>query len=553
MKKLSIVFLAVIEACLFAGLMACSDDSSSEQVVNNYLTDVEVLTSIDDLPKCSSENEGVQVWVKDSDGVLVCADSKWRPIVSSAAPSDISCEASPLKDSSGVIIYCGGDSVGVVLNGLDGNDGAKGERGEQGEKGESGENGEPGNPGKDGESGNPGKPGNDGDDGDNGLDGKDGADCQIAEKTKDFVTIKCGDKLLELPLGHDYYEAEDDCNADTDADCSVSLGKIKIAGAIQKGPFTKGTSVTAYELTSSALRQTGNSYSGAILRDDGLFDINTVRLASQYVYLLASGFYRNEVSGENSLAKIDLRAIANLLRKEKANVNLITHLEFDRVFYLVNNVKDEKTGRNMKVLAAKRKAESEIFKIFHIDDSKFEGRNPSKLDDFIYAEDMNILENGDGNAALLAISVLLQGERSESELTALLSEISLDLSDDGVWNGPSSEKLRLEIAQWAEGVDQGLNENVSLAKISANILQWGMSQSVPSFEKYIHNFWTQEYGLGECGSVTGAEFSDVRYVENGSVLVDAKDGDDGLENAVRYVCEESLNQVGVWRRATILN
>ena len=51
-----------------------------------------------------------------------------------------------------------------------------------------------------------------------------------------------------------------------------------------------------------------------------------------------------------------------------------------------------------------------------------------------YTENLNITQAGDDNAILLAISSILQGYRTESELTEMLSKISEDIKTDGILN-----------------------------------------------------------------------------------------------------------------------
>src|SRR4029079_5010766 len=62
----------------------------------------------------------------------------------------------------------------------------------------------------------------------------------------------------------------------------------------------------------------------------------------------------------------------------------------------------------------------EVLEMFQID--------PSTIGS---AEDLDISKSGDGNAALFAISVMLQGTRTVAELSELLSNIQSDLSKDG--------------------------------------------------------------------------------------------------------------------------
>lgn len=550
MKSSKLIF-SVACLILFAVIFVACGDESSEQV-NNVAVGVEAVSSLKDLPDCTQKNEGNKIWVKNENSARVCVDEKWRPMNgSNSVAADYGCETRILPDSSGFAVYCAGDSIGVVLNGKDGSNGAKGDKGDPGKTGtdgEKGDDGKDGTPGSDGAKGDDGQPG---ENGINGIDGKDGVGCEIVSQTNYSVTVKCGDDQFEMGVdGFDLVNVE--CDDESDVDCSVSLDDVKISGTSQKGPFINGTSVIAYELTSN-LKQTGNSYSGFIRSNDGLFNISSVRLASQYVYLLADGFYRNEVTGKNNTYRISLRALANLMRKEKANINLITHLEYDRVNYLVNNKKDPKTGKKYKVMVAKRLAESEIFNAFHIDDSKFEGRNLENLESFIYAEDMNILEEGEGNGALLAISTLLQGNRSESELVALLSDFSFDLLDDGQWNTPNAEKTRGTIAKWAADVELGRNGRPSYDKIRENVKGWNLGD-VPAFEKYMQNFWWSEYGLGSCGS----EENPVGTVKNSSNCNGLAKEDCATEyldvsySSVRFTCVDSSESgVGkVWREAT---
>jgi uncharacterized protein (TIGR02145 family) len=178
-------------------------------------------------------------------------------------------------------------------------------------------------------------------------------------------------------------------------------------------------------------------------------------------------------------------------------------------------------------------AEKELFAAFGIDNSGFEG----------LAEDLNVLKEGKGNAALLAISVLLQGDRNESELTALLAALSVDLGDNGQWD---NVKQRAQIADWAMKADlEG-----RLAKIRANVEGWKLAESAaPAFEQHVTNFWMQELGVDTCSSDNeGALFAvknshSTYYAANDSAYTD---GDSSL---VRLICAASGNSYA-WRFAT---
>jgi len=258
----------------------------------------------------------------------------------------------------------------------------------------------------------------------------------------------------------------------------VAIVDKTVSGVSQKGPFVNGSSVTVQELDGETLAQTGNSYEGKIKNDMGEFSVKVAKLASQYALLKANGFYRNEVTGEKSKSQITLYALTDLSDRDEVNVNLLTHLAYERSLYLA-------TGKDsLSVSEAKKQAETEVLKSFGI-----EG-------DFAVAEDLNIFGEGDQSAALLAVSVLMQGDLSEADFSERLANYAADIEADGVWNDAITAT---KIADWANFTLRE-PEGPSLAIIRENITQWNFSTNVPEFEKYVNNFWWQNYGLGACNT-----------------------------------------------------
>ena len=167
-----------------------------------------------------------------------------------------------------------------------------------------------------------------------------------------------------------------------------------------------------------------------------------------------------------------LRALTDLSDRKKVNINLLTHLEYERVMYLV-------TKKKMSIADAKAQAEEEVLASFAI-----EG-------DFAEAEDLNIFETGDGNAALLAVSVLLQSDVDVAGLTERMGEFSISLAEGGSWDDADTKTA---IADWACDIDL----KGSLSKVRKNVEDWKYADTVPAFEKYVSNFWWDNYGLGVC-------------------------------------------------------
>lgn len=256
----------------------------------------------------------------------------------------------------------------------------------------------------------------------------------------------------------------------------VAIKNKSITGVSQKGPFVTGTPIKVYELDGKTYAQTGKSFTGKITSDDGKFSVSNVSLASQYALLEANGYYRNEVTGEKSKGAITLYAITDLSDRKNVNINPLTHLEYERVLYLV--------GTGINIPAAKKQAEAEILNAFGIS-GKFES-----------SEDLDIFSEGEGNAALLAISVMMLGglgdskdESSEAELTERLAKFAADIEKDGTWD---DEETKAAIADWAS--------EAKIDEIQYGIKEWKLSDVIPAFEKYVRNFWHTNYGLSICNS-----------------------------------------------------
>jgi len=265
---------------------------------------------------------------------------------------------------------------------------------------------------------------------------------------------------------------KDTAGTSEEAEGITAVTDWEVAGVSQKGPFVTGSAVTVQELDGITLKQTGKSFKGSIKSDKGDFAIKDINLKSQYAILEASGYYRDEISGKKSAAPVTLRALTDLSNRKTVNINLLTHLEYERVSYLV-------ADKKMPIADAKAQAESEVFASFAI-----EG-------EFAESEDLNIFKTGDGNAALLAVSVLLQSDVDVAGLTERMGEFSIALAEGGSWDDADTKTA---IADWACDADL----KGSLNTVRKNVEGWKYADTVPAFEKYVTNFWWNNYGLGAC-------------------------------------------------------
>ncbi len=237
----------------------------------------------------------------------------------------------------------------------------------------------------------------------------------------------------------------------------------EVSGYAQKGPFINGTSITIYELQENLL-PTGKSFDSQIKDNSGKFSLDNVSFSSKYVKLKADGFYYNEILGDISSSQLTLYTLSDITNKDTININILSHLEKDRLEYLVEQ------GKTFS--EAKKQAQKEILNIFSI-----------SKDDIGDSETLDISSDGDDNAILLAISIILQGYRTTSELSELLANISSDIVTDGVLD---SSSLGTELINDAK--------LINLSNIRTNLVnrynQLGLAASIPDFEKYINNFIT---------------------------------------------------------------
>jgi len=254
------------------------------------------------------------------------------------------------------------------------------------------------------------------------------------------------------------------CNDKTNTNDEITpeiIPTVSVSGYVQKGPFINGTSITINELKSD-LTQTGKNYSAQILDNKGTFEINNVSFESPYVELKADGFYFNEVSNETSSAQLTLYALSDISNDSTLNVNVLSYLEKGRMQYLIAN--------GLDFASAKTQAQREILSIFSID-----------LSDISTSEHLNIADEGEGNAALLAVSVILQGYLSVAELSELLANISTDIREDGKLD---SETLGLQLTNTAKRLQLADIRN----NIEARYAALGSTVQVADFEKYVTNF-----------------------------------------------------------------
>ena len=235
-----------------------------------------------------------------------------------------------------------------------------------------------------------------------------------------------------------------------------------IAGLAQKGPFVKDSKVTVQGIDCKTLELTDEIFEGKIKSDKGDFAFDDVTLSSTCALFEVSGIYRNEITGNTTSESVTLFALSDLKDRGHVNVNMLTDLECKRVLYLV-------TEKSKKFADAKKQAEKEVLAAFGI------------AGDFDNSEDLTIYESGDGNAALLAVSVLMQAGTDVPGLEKRMDGFKDSFAETGKWDD-SETKAAIEEWQIAATADGTLDS------IRKNVERLGYADEVPAFEKYIEAF-----------------------------------------------------------------
>ena len=288
------------------------------------------------------------------------------------------------------------------------------------------------------------------------------------------------------------------------------IADLNVAGLTQKGPFAKGSSVTVQGIDCKTLKFTDETFEGSVKNDKGEFVVDNVTLSSTCAVFEVSGYYLNELTGKKSSEKLTLHALTNLKDRKHVNINVLTELEYERVMNLV-------TAQKMSFDDAKKQAEKEVLAAFSV---------KVKEGEFALSEDLNILESGNDNAALLAVSVMVQSDLKVAKLAERMNDVATDIAKDGSWD---DDKTKTEIAEWAATADK----NGEFENVSKNIEKWGGSDDVSAFETVVEKFaeavipdtvpGTSSSSVTSAGSVTLSSSSSKNVLSSSSSSVIASE------------------------------
>ena len=113
------IFSLIVSVVL---LSACGDDITEVNMAGR--AGIGQVASFGELPECTAGNVGEMLYAVDSAKVYYCADSVWATLngKSGSAGRDDENGSGCTADSTakGIVVVCGGDTVGTIVNGKDG-------------------------------------------------------------------------------------------------------------------------------------------------------------------------------------------------------------------------------------------------------------------------------------------------------------------------------------------------------------------------------------------------------------------------------------------------
>jgi hypothetical protein len=212
-------------------------------------------------------------------------------------------------------------------------------------------------------------------------------------------------------------------DAGTDSVAPADGGKVTLTGAVAKGPFIEGTSVSVSPVDSSG-NTTGTTFS--TMTSDNAGDFSVVLSYTGPVQLSANGYYYNEIEGALSGSTLTLNGMASITASgsQNAYINLVTELTFGRIKTLM--------GGGASIATAVTQADTELYAAFDVGGATFSpGADGTQL---------NLLGGNNLPSAYLfaASSVVEQAAQSsnisggtDAKVQSLINQLSIDFSSAG--------------------------------------------------------------------------------------------------------------------------
>lgn len=214
-----------------------------------------------------------------------------------------------------------------------------------------------------------------------------------------------------------------------------------VSGKVEKGPFISGSTITMQPMDAK-MQASGETYSATITDNAGNFTFGSKLFEAPFAELTANGYFFNEVDGDLSSGTLSLRALVDLSDKSTVNVNILTHLKYQRVLNLV--------GQGDSFKSANRQAQQELFAAFGL--SAYADTDASQY---------SIISGTDEAAALIAVSSLILVDRSEAAVTEYLAKLCREFGQDGKFSAETETQIKDDKDKLADRLGSIKNNVVS--------------------------------------------------------------------------------------------
>lgn len=199
--------------------------------------------------------------------------------------------------------------------------------------------------------------------------------------------------------------------------------RYTVSGKVEKGPFVAGSPINMQTMDAK-LQPTGKNFTVNIVDDAGNFNFGSQEFDTPYAKLTASGYFFNEVIGDLSQGTLNLNAVVDLSDKQTINVNILTHLKYDRIINLISA-----QGKSFK--EANKQAQKELLSAFGL--QRYADTDASQF---------SITAGTDEAGALIAISSLILANRTEAKVTEYLARLSREFAASGSFSGDIVQQIK---------------------------------------------------------------------------------------------------------------
>jgi hypothetical protein len=252
------------------------------------------------------------------------------------------------------------------------------------------------------------------------------------------------------------------------------------SGAAQKGPLAQGSVVLINELNTATLRPSGKEYTFRTSNNLGEFSTTGIPFSSNYLSTIAWGYYFNEITGKQSTDIVTLSGLSQIGTggDKVVNLNALSSMAVNRITRLAT------ATPKVTFAAARAKAQKELLSGFYVynDTAVLSG---ATVDSVVQPGNLTALDlrrSRPGDQLLAAISGVVMtasASASGSGLNTLLSQIAVDLGDDGlINNSPNySPSISTQLCTASASTDfnvvaTNLNRIYGTSYTAADLSQW---------------------------------------------------------------------------------